>query len=121
MTDDDRDELRGRAADFCDAPGRMHRHRDADRLRDLLDARGAAERERDDAIVAVGCLVRAGEGTELDRAAALDVGGRWLELYRPGPGSPLAAGFAACIPIMIFAFVVQNHLVRGLSFGAVKG
>jgi multiple sugar transport system permease protein len=36
-------------------------------------------------------------------------------------GEISAAGFTACIPIMIFAFIVQKHLVRGLSFGAVKG
>ena len=36
-------------------------------------------------------------------------------------GEISAAGFMACIPIMIFAFIVQKHLVRGLSFGAVKG
>jgi multiple sugar transport system permease protein len=27
----------------------------------------------------------------------------------------------ACVPIVIFAFIVQKHLVRGLSLGAVKG
>jgi multiple sugar transport system permease protein len=36
-------------------------------------------------------------------------------------GEISAAGFMACIPIVIFAFIVQKHLVRGLSFGAVKG
>jgi len=36
-------------------------------------------------------------------------------------GEISAAGFMACIPIMVFAFIVQKHLVRGLSFGAVKG
>ena len=36
-------------------------------------------------------------------------------------GEMSAAGFASMIPIVIFAFIVQRHLVRGLSFGAVRG
>ena len=36
-------------------------------------------------------------------------------------GEMSAAGFASMIPIVIFAFFVQRHLVRGLSFGAVRG
>jgi multiple sugar transport system permease protein len=32
-----------------------------------------------------------------------------------------AAGVIAMLPILIFALVVQRHLVRGLSLGAVKG
>ncbi len=36
-------------------------------------------------------------------------------------GEISASGFMACVPIVIFAFIVQKHLVRGLSFGAVKG
>lgn len=35
-------------------------------------------------------------------------------------GEISAAGFVACIPIIILAFVVQKHIVRGLTFGAVK-
>jgi multiple sugar transport system permease protein len=27
----------------------------------------------------------------------------------------------ATLPILIFTFLVQRHLVRGLTFGAVKG
>ncbi len=36
-------------------------------------------------------------------------------------GEISAAGFLASIPIVIFAFIVQRHLVRGLSLGAIKG
>ena len=36
-------------------------------------------------------------------------------------GEMSAAGFTSMVPIVIFAFMVQRHLVRGLSFGAVKG
>ena len=32
-----------------------------------------------------------------------------------------AAGFLAVIPIIVFSFFVQRHIVRGLSLGAVKG
>jgi multiple sugar transport system permease protein len=43
---------------------------------------------------------------------------QWFNTYW---GEISATGFTACIPIMIFAFVVQKQLVRGISFGAVKG
>jgi multiple sugar transport system permease protein len=36
-----------------------------------------------------------------------------------GPMS--AGGVVAVIPVLIFAFIVQRHLVRGMSFGAIKG
>jgi multiple sugar transport system permease protein len=36
-----------------------------------------------------------------------------------GPMS--AGGVMAVIPVLIFAFIVQKHLVRGMSFGAIKG
>ncbi len=35
-------------------------------------------------------------------------------------GEMSAAGFASMVPIVIFAFMIQRHLVRGLSFGAVR-
>ena len=35
-------------------------------------------------------------------------------------GALAAAGVIAAIPIMIFALIVQRHLVRGLTLGAVK-
>ncbi len=38
---------------------------------------------------------------------------------RWGPMS--AGGVIAVVPVLIFAFIVQRHLVRGMSFGAIKG
>lgn len=35
-------------------------------------------------------------------------------------GAMAAAGCVAAIPIMVFALIVQRHLVRGLTLGAVK-
>ncbi len=35
-------------------------------------------------------------------------------------GEMSATGFVSLVPVIIFAFIVQRHLVRGLSFGAVK-
>ena len=60
--------------------------------------------------------------TETTSANTLPIGiaGR-ITQYKVEWGEISAAGFAACVPIIIFAFVVQRHLVRGLSFGAVKG
>ena len=36
-------------------------------------------------------------------------------------GEISAGGVVAIIPVVILAFTVQRHLVRGLSFGAIKG
>ncbi|HVO01997.1 MAG TPA: carbohydrate ABC transporter permease [Candidatus Cybelea sp.] len=60
--------------------------------------------------------------TNTDRANTLPIGiaGR-ITQYKVEWGEISASGFAACVPIVLFAFVVQRHLVRGLSFGAVKG
>ena len=60
--------------------------------------------------------------TETTTSNTLPIGiaGR-ITQYKTEWGEISAAGFAACVPIIIFAFVVQKHLVRGLSFGAVKG
>ena len=35
-------------------------------------------------------------------------------------GAMSAAGFVAALPIVIFALIVQRHLVRGLTMGALK-
>jgi multiple sugar transport system permease protein len=35
-------------------------------------------------------------------------------------GEFMAVGCFAVIPIMIFTLALQKHLVRGLTFGAVK-
>lgn len=36
-------------------------------------------------------------------------------------GEMSAVGTVAIIPVLIFAMIVQKHMIRGLSFGAVKG
>ena len=60
--------------------------------------------------------------TETEKSVTLPIGiaGRVTQ-FQTFWGEISAAGFLASIPIVIFAFVVQRHLVRGLSFGAVKG
>jgi multiple sugar transport system permease protein len=58
--------------------------------------------------------------TEKSQTLPIGISGRVTQ-YNTYWGEISAAGFTACIPIMIFAFIVQRHLVRGLSFGAVKG
>lgn len=35
-------------------------------------------------------------------------------------GAMAAAGVIGALPIVVFALLVQRHLVRGLTFGAVK-
>ena len=60
--------------------------------------------------------------TQTEQSVTLPIGisGRVTQ-YTTYWGEISAAGFLASIPIMMFAFIVQRHLVRGLSFGAVKG
>ena len=58
--------------------------------------------------------------TEQSLTLPIGIAGR-VSQYTTYWGEISAAGFLASIPIMIFAFIVQRHLVRGLSFGAVKG
>jgi multiple sugar transport system permease protein len=60
--------------------------------------------------------------TQTEQSVTLPIGisGRVTQ-YTTYWGEISAAGFLASLPIVIFAFVVQRHLVRGLSFGAVKG
>jgi multiple sugar transport system permease protein len=58
--------------------------------------------------------------TEQSQTLPIGIAGRVTQ-YNTYWGEISAAGFTACIPIVIFAFIVQRHLVRGLSFGAVKG
>ncbi|WP_026621387.1 multiple sugar transport system permease protein (plasmid) [Ensifer sp. WSM1721] len=60
--------------------------------------------------------------TQTDRSMTLPVGisGRVTQ-YTTHWGEISAAGFLASVPIIIFALIVQRHLVRGISFGAVKG
>jgi multiple sugar transport system permease protein len=58
--------------------------------------------------------------TERSQTLPIGIAGRVTQ-YNTYWGEISATGFMACVPIMIFAFIVQKHLVRGLSFGAVKG
>ena len=58
--------------------------------------------------------------TEQSQTLPIGIAGRVTQ-YNTYWGEISAAGFMACIPIVIFAFIVQKHLVRGISFGAVKG
>ncbi len=58
--------------------------------------------------------------TTTSNTLPIGIAGR-ITQYKTEWGEISAAGFAACVPIIVFAFVVQKHLVRGLSFGAVKG
>jgi len=58
--------------------------------------------------------------TEQSQTLPIGIAGRVTQ-YTTHWGEISAAGFLAAIPIMVFAFIVQKHLVRGLSFGAVKG
>ena len=37
-----------------------------------------------------------------------------------GSGTEGAVGTMAVLPILVFTFALQKHLVRGLTFGAVK-
>jgi multiple sugar transport system permease protein len=36
-------------------------------------------------------------------------------------GEVAAAAVVQTVPVIIFTFIAQRHLIRGLSFGAVKG
>jgi multiple sugar transport system permease protein len=36
-------------------------------------------------------------------------------------GQVAAVAVVATLPIVVFTFLVKKHLVRGLTFGAVKG
>jgi multiple sugar transport system permease protein len=58
--------------------------------------------------------------TEKSQTLPIGIAGRVTQ-YNTYWGEISAAGFMACVPIVAFAFLVQKHLVRGLSFGAVKG
>jgi multiple sugar transport system permease protein len=58
--------------------------------------------------------------TEQSQTLPIGIAGRVTQ-YNTYWGEISASGFTACIPIVIFAFIVQKHLVRGLSFGAIKG
>jgi multiple sugar transport system permease protein len=60
--------------------------------------------------------------TQTDRALTLPVGiANQVTQYEIRWGAMSAAGVLAAIPLFVFALLVQRHLVRGLSYGAVKG
>ena len=55
-------------------------------------------------------------------AATLPIGvASTVTQYEIKWGEMSAAGVIAVVPVLIFAFIVQKHLVRGMSFGAIKG
>ena len=55
-------------------------------------------------------------------AATLPIGiASTVTQYEIKWGQMSAAGVIAVVPVLIFAFIVQRHLVRGMSFGAIKG
>src|SRR5437867_7760656 len=60
--------------------------------------------------------------TQTDSALTLPVGiANQVTQYEIRWGVMSAAGVVAMTPMFIFALMVQRYLVRGLSFGAVKG
>lgn len=60
--------------------------------------------------------------TQTELALTLPVGiANHVTQYEIRWGVMSAAGVVAMLPIFVFALLVQRHLVRGLSYGAVKG
>ena len=60
--------------------------------------------------------------TQTDSALTLPVGiANQVTQYEIRWGVMSAAGVVAMTPMFLFALIVQRYLVRGLSFGAVKG
>ena len=60
--------------------------------------------------------------TQTEAALTLPVGiANQVTQYEIRWGAMSAAGVVAMIPLFVFALLVQRHLVRGLSYGAVKG
>jgi len=47
--------------------------------------------------------------------------GRYITGWRVAWGPLSAAGIVTMLPVVIFAIVAQRYLIRGLTFGAVKG
>jgi multiple sugar transport system permease protein len=58
--------------------------------------------------------------TEASMTLPVGIAGRVTQ-YEIQWGAMSAAGVVAILPILVFALIVQRHLVRGLSLGAVKG
>jgi ABC-type Fe3+/spermidine/putrescine transport system ATPase subunit len=59
-------------------------------------------------------------GLELPDAGKVLLGERDVARLQPRDRAMSAAGVLAAVPIVIFALIVQRHLVRGLTLGAVK-
>jgi len=60
--------------------------------------------------------------SQTDDVMTLPVGiSRQVTQYEIRWGAMSAAGVVAIIPVLVFAMLVQRYLIRGLSFGAVKG
>jgi multiple sugar transport system permease protein len=60
--------------------------------------------------------------TQTEAALTLPVGiANQVTQYQIRWGAMSAAGVVAMVPLFVFALLVQRHLVRGLSYGAVKG
>jgi len=60
--------------------------------------------------------------TQTEAALTLPVGiANQVTQYEIRWGAMSAAGVVAMAPLFVFALLVQRHLVRGLSYGAVKG
>jgi multiple sugar transport system permease protein len=60
--------------------------------------------------------------TQTEAALTLPVGiANQVTQYEIRWGAMSAAGVVAMVPLFVFALLVQRHLVRGLSYGAVKG
>jgi multiple sugar transport system permease protein len=60
--------------------------------------------------------------TQTEAALTLPVGiANQVTQYEIRWGTMSAAGVLAMIPLFLFALLIQRHLVRGLSYGAVKG
>ncbi len=60
--------------------------------------------------------------TQTEAALTLPVGiANQVTQYEIRWGAMSAAGVVAAVPLFVFALLVQRHLVRGLSYGAVKG
>jgi len=60
--------------------------------------------------------------TQSEAAMTLPVGiANQVTQYEIRWGAMSAAGVLAALPLLVFALAVQRHLVRGLSYGALKG
>jgi multiple sugar transport system permease protein len=81
------------------------------------------------AATAVFCLIAAWNEflfalilAQTDAAMTLPVGiAARVTQYEIRWGAMSAGGILAIVPVLIFAALAQRHLVRGLSFGSVKG